>query len=187
MKAVLLASLFLSVSFTGHPNLAGKQECRVVRIIDGDTIDCLIDYKTIRVRLHAIDAPEKKQDFYTRSKEALSQLCQGKNAVLVQHGYDRYHRLIADLYVNNQHINYKMVELGMAWHFKKYSSDINLAELEKTARNHKKGLWSLKLPIAPWDYRAMKKHLKHGTARSSIVRLSIRNPVGLINQIVDFI
>jgi micrococcal nuclease len=164
MKPVLLSILFLSFSFSGHPNLSTKQECRIVRIIDGDTIDCLVNEKTIRVRLNAIDAPEKKQDFYMKSKQALSDLCYGKNAIIIQHGYDRYRRLIADVYVNQEHINSKMIQLGMAWHFKKYSSDSTLAELETTARIHKKGLWSVKFPIAPWDYRAMKKQLKHGVA-----------------------
>jgi micrococcal nuclease len=158
IKRIVLAIVFLSFSFSGQTNFSRKQECKVVGIIDGDTIDCLINYKTIRVRLHAIDAPEKKQDYYTRSKQALSSLCYGRQAILIEHGHDRYRRMIAEVYVNDKNINYKMVELGMAWHFKKYSSDNKLAAIEKSARNNKKGLWSLNFPIAPWDYRAIKKH-----------------------------
>ena len=120
-KRFLFAIAFLSISYSGQTNYVGGQACKIIRIIDGDTIDCLIDFKTVRVRLNAIDAPERKQDYYKRSKESLAGLCYGKEAVLVEHGHDRYRRLIADVYVHHQNINYKMVELGMAWHFKKYS------------------------------------------------------------------
>jgi len=157
IKSFVLAVVFVSISYSAQTNATVKQHCKIVGIVDGDTIDCLIDYKTIRVRLHAIDAPEKKQDYYTRSKEALSRICFGKYARLVEHGHDRYRRLIADVYVNNELVNYKMVKLGMAWHFTKYSSDKKLAELEQAARKNKKGLWAHPAPMAPWDYRAVKK------------------------------
>ena len=157
IKGLLLAIAFLSFSYNGQTNLAVSHDCKIIGIVDGDTIDCLINYKKIRVRLHAIDAPEKKQDYYSRSKQALAGLCNGKYARLVTHGHDRYRRLIADVYVSNELINYKMVELGMAWHFTKYSSDKKLAALQQAARKNKTGLWSLPAPIAPWDYRAVKK------------------------------
>jgi endonuclease YncB( thermonuclease family) len=47
----------------------------------------------------------------------------------------------------------------MAWHFKRYSSDRELARLEAEARSARIGLWSLDDPIAPWIYR------KDSTAR----------------------
>jgi micrococcal nuclease len=157
IKRFVLAIVLVSISFDAQTNGTVKQHWKIVGIVDGDTIDCLINSKTIRVRLHAIDAPEKKQDYYTRSKETLSRLCFGKYARLVEHGHDRYKRLIADIYVNNELVNYKMVELGMAWHFTKYSSDRKLAALQQAARKHKKGLWALPAPIAPWDCRAVRK------------------------------
>ena len=164
-KAFLLALVFISMSYHAQTNDILKQYCKVIGIVDGDTIDCLINSKTIRVRLHAIDAPEKKQDYYARSKQSLSELCFGKYARLIEHGHDRYRRLIADVYVDNELVNYKMVELGMAWHFTKYSSDSNLAALQQAARIKKKGLWSVPAPIAPWEYRALKKT---GRARSAV-------------------
>jgi micrococcal nuclease len=163
IKVIVLAIAFHCISIHGQTTLSAKEDCKVVGIIDGDTVDCLINFKTIRVRLHAIDAPERNQYYYARSKQALSALCYGKYAVLVKHGHDRYKRLIADVYVNKQHINYKMVELGMAWHFKKYSSDLKLSAIEQTARKNKRGLWAHQFPIAPWDYRALKKKSKPGS------------------------
>jgi len=161
---LFLALIFLSIPFHGQPNSGSKQEGKVIGIVDGDTIDCLVNSKIIRVRLNAIDAPEKKQDFYMKSKQALAELCYGKKVILVENGHDRYKRLIADVYVNDQYINSKMIELGMAWHYTKYSKDRNLSAREHIAKINKKGLWSTHFPIAPWDYRASKKSVKVKTA-----------------------
>ena len=47
-----------------------------------------------------------------------------------------------------------LVEDGWAWNFVKYSKSNRLGELEKNARESKKGLWAGKTLIAPWEYRA---------------------------------
>ena len=46
----------------------------VVAILDGDTIDVLVDRQPIRVRLAQIDAPEKRQAFGTRARQTLAGL-----------------------------------------------------------------------------------------------------------------
>jgi endonuclease YncB( thermonuclease family) len=50
-----------------------------------------------------------------------------------------------------------MVQKGMAWHFKKYSSDQTFAQAEQFARNQKIGIWSKSNAIAPWDYRSSRR------------------------------
>jgi endonuclease YncB( thermonuclease family) len=45
----------------------------------------------------------------------------------------------------------------MAWQYKEYSKDENLARLEAIVRSRKLGLWSQAAPQAPWDYRKAKK------------------------------
>jgi len=42
---------------------------------------------------------------------------------------------------------------GMAWHYKKYNQDADLAHLEVIARKNKVGLWGMREPVAPWDWR----------------------------------
>ncbi len=126
----------------------------MIKIVDGDTFDLLTeDTVKIRIRLNGIDCPERKQDYYQVCKDALSQYIFGKNVLLVSHGTDRWKRIIADVYVKKESINLKMVKNGYAWHFKKYSKDKKLAEAEEAARKKKIGLWKMKDPIAPWNYR----------------------------------
>lgn len=41
-------------------------------VLNGDTVDVLVDLKPVRVRLEEIDAPGKAQPWGTRSRQALS-------------------------------------------------------------------------------------------------------------------
>lgn len=127
---------------------------KAVRIIDGDTFDLLVVTTTHRIRLAGIDAPEKKQDFANASKELLGALCNNELLTVVVTDTDRNKRKIADIYTQHKlWINKELVAKGMAWHFVKYSSNKELAKAELLARKQKAGLWSLKNPVAPWDWR----------------------------------
>jgi len=52
----------------------------------------------IKIRLADIDAPESRQAFGARSKQALSDLCFQQEARLETQGRDRYGRTIAAVY-----------------------------------------------------------------------------------------
>jgi micrococcal nuclease len=129
---------------------------KVIKIVDGDTYDVLTkDYKTIRIRMNGIDAPEKKQAFGQKSKDYLSSLCFGKEVQIKPRNYDRNKRLIADSYtLSGNDLSREMVRSGYAWHFKKYSSDKKLADDENHARSMKAGLWADNEPVAPWAFRS---------------------------------
>ena len=133
-------------------SLTGK----VVKVTDGDTITVLVENQQIKIRLNEIDAPEAKQDFGQKSKEALADLIFEKEVRVVTHGEDRYGRTIGDVFVGQTNVNEKMIEDGWAWNFLKYSKSQRLADLEREARASKKGLWAGNNPISPWDYRAEK-------------------------------
>lgn len=51
---------------------------RVVRVLDGDTIDVMLSQHPVRVRLVNIDAPEKKQDYGRWSEKIMKSLVAGK-------------------------------------------------------------------------------------------------------------
>ena len=129
-------------------------QAKVVGIKDGDTFKVLYNNSEITIRLNHIDCPEKNQPYGKNAKWKASDLCFGKMVKIVSNGKkDRYKRLIAEVYFNNININKELVKNGLAWHFKKYSSDVEYAKLERQARKSKVGLWQEKNPIAPWDWR----------------------------------
>jgi endonuclease YncB( thermonuclease family) len=127
---------------------------KVVKVTDGDTITVLVEQRQVKVRLSAIDAPERKQDYSQKSTDALADLVFGKEVRIVSQGNDRYGRTIGDVFVGQMNVNEKLVEDGWAWNFFKYSQSQRLVELEREARDAKRGLWAGPSPVAPWEYRA---------------------------------
>lgn len=129
--------------------LSGK----VISIADGDTFTVLVGTTQYKIRLNGIDAPEIGQAFGTRAKEYLSGLIFNQNVNLWVKEKDLYDRFIADATITGLNINAKLVEVGLAWHYKAYSTDQNLSQLEINAKQRRVGLWADQLPTAPWDFR----------------------------------
>jgi endonuclease YncB( thermonuclease family) len=150
MKKILcfLIPLLFSLSAFAYP-------AKVVGIADGDTCTVLTaDKQQVKIRLAGIDCPESSQAFGTKAKQALSDKVFGQTVEVKEQNKDRYGRTVADLYVGARWINLEMVTEGWAWHYKAYSKDPQLAEVEQMARLAKLGLWADKAPVPPWDFRS---------------------------------
>jgi micrococcal nuclease len=153
MTLTLLTCLLVTGLFTVNAQV--EYFGKVVGIQDGDTFYVLdtITKRQVRVRFAHIDAPEKAQPYGEVSKRKLSSLCYGKIVRYIVYSYDRWERPIADVFVGDNWINLQMVETGLAWHFKRYSSDSTISNAEQSARNTKIGLWKDSNPIPPWEWR----------------------------------
>jgi micrococcal nuclease len=109
--SVLLALLLAFTAFSQEPVIHG----RVVGVTDGDTIKVLVAEKQLlRIRLAFCDAPEKKQAFGARAKEAMSDLAFGKDIELRPHAIDRYGRTVAQVGVDGKDVGEEMLRQGMA-------------------------------------------------------------------------
>lgn len=82
-------------------NIVARKDCRVVAILDGDTLECVDTQLNqpkkvdkIKVRLAYIDAPEKGQTFGQVSKRSLSDMVYQKQVTLKIHGQDKYNRTL---------------------------------------------------------------------------------------------
>ena len=132
----------------------------VVRIIDGDTVVLLsADKKQARVRLAESDAPEKAQAFGEKSRQALAAMAYRQQVKVIDIGQDRYGRTIGVLLLGEKNLNASMVEQGMAWVYRQYSTNANLLSLENEARTERIGIWLDTNPIPPWQFRKNKKEL----------------------------
>ncbi|MFZ9660836.1 MAG: thermonuclease family protein [Chitinophagaceae bacterium] len=149
-------------SFSQKHSVPAPFSGKVVRILDGDTYEVLTPGKTlVRIRMMGIDAPEKNQAFGQRSKQTLGMLCGGQLVSVQPTGVDRYGRVLAYAY-NSQgmNINAEMVRRGMAWHYKHYSKDPQLANAERFAQSNRIGIWSDPQIMAPWEFRKFRRNRK---------------------------
>ena len=133
-------------------------------VVDGDTLK--IDNK--KIRLHGIDAPEMKQlcqrtflsififSFNKNykcgeiSKKKLQGYTKNYNISCKVEGIDRYNRILGTCYKNKININSRMVRLGYAVAYRKYSKKYLSAERE--AKREELGLWKGTFDM-PWDWR----------------------------------
>ena len=150
-------SFWSQLFFSCEPDQAiPEKEVRltVYRIIDGDSFEGRANGQNYRIRLFGIDAPEKGQDFYQKSKDRLGQLCKEGPINIKIRNKDYFGRWVADAYsFKGEFINQTMIKDGLAWHFTKYSKDPTLKKLESDARDSLLGIWSIKDPTPPWEYR----------------------------------
>lgn len=148
-NAVLLGIFCLSSPFA-FADFTGK----VVHISDGDTVRVLDSSNTQhRIRLAGIDAPESKQAFGTKSKQALAEMIFSKNVYIKEISQDRYGRTVGQIYLNNVDINKEMVKGGWAWAYREYLVDKSYVPAEQAAKQKKLGLWADPNPIYPSQFR----------------------------------
>lgn len=136
-----------------HATWQGK----VVGVSDGDTITVLHDGKAEIIILYGIDCPEKKQSFGKRAKKFTYDMVFGKNVEVEPVTTDRHGGTTAWVNIDGTTLNEELLKAGLAWHYKKYSSEWHLTVLEAQARRSKVGLWRHPRHIPPWDYRSGKR------------------------------
>lgn len=154
--AIMLCALVLSAIFGTHAFAAGKIEGRVVGVTDGDTVTILTaNHEQVRVRLAEIDAPESKQPWGRKAKQALSDMVFSRVVSIEPRGTDRYGRTLAKVYVGSTYVNAEMVRLGAAWAYREYLTDYSLISLEAQAHKARRGLWAMPpgQTVAPWEWR----------------------------------
>ena len=129
-----------------------------LKVIDGDTIHI----GKVKYRFHGIDAPEISQICKIQnknikcgllSKKKLLQKINNNKVDCKKKAVDRYKRIVAECFVNNQSLSSYLVKNGYAFAYKKYSKQF--VEDEMFAKKNRLGLWAMEFQY-PWDYRRNK-------------------------------
>ena len=139
------------------PTLLFAWDGKVVSVTDGDTIKVLKDGKQVKIRLASIDCPEKGQPYGNTAKRFAANMVAGKVVKIWPTDTDRYGRIVAFIFVGDKNLNKELLSSGLAWHYKKYSRDPELAKLEFEERSKKIGLWKEPDPVPPWEWRRGKQ------------------------------
>lgn len=129
---------------------------KVIRVIDGDTYDILLNKSTIRVRMYGIDCPEKKQEYGLNAKLFAEKYLLNKDVKLTILSKDLYQRSISKIYLGDIYFNKLLIDSGYAWHYSKYSNDKDLETSMNIAKSNKIGLWSKNRYIEPEIFRKKK-------------------------------
>lgn len=168
-KATLAVGLALFVCSSFAARLNG----RVIGIIDGDTVDLLVDGpETIRVRVAGVDAPESRQAFGGVAKHRLSDLVFSHPVVVEWTKRDRYGRVVGKIVNSQGDVGLLLVRDGLAWHYKKYQLEQSYEDrrlydqAERSARARRIGIWSDPNAMSPWDFRKLPKSERKSPLRN---------------------
>lgn len=153
MKRVVFSFLLLATVFPASL-FAAEIQGKVIRVLDGDTIEVLQEKKPIRIRLLNIDAPEKNQPFGNWSTNQLKNLIAEQPVTVTYTQEDRYGRVLGLVVTTNgTEANRYMVQSGAAWVYERYNTDSALPAMQREAQEQKRGLWAESNPVPPWELR----------------------------------
>ena len=151
IKVFLLTSICLIFFFVTYFDVKSSE----IKVIDGDTIYL----KNEKIRFSGIDTPEIKQTCNKnnetikcgiQAKELLINKIGNNKVKCVKNGIDKYNRILAECFVNNQSLSKYLVREGYAFAYRKYST--KYVQAEDYAKKNKKGMWAMTFEY-PWDYR----------------------------------
>jgi micrococcal nuclease len=146
MKRLLALLVIVAVLLLSCAPVATESQVKVVRVIDGDTIEIA---GGAHVRYIGMDTPETypKVEFYGPEAKAKNiELVEGKLVTLEKDvsETDKYGRLLRYVYVDGVFVNGELVRLGYA-EAVSYPPDTRcqwqLEQLEKEAKAAKLGIW----------------------------------------------
>lgn len=133
--------------------VSSLQEAQVINVVDGDTIDVLIDSVEYRVRYILVDTPETKhpekpvEPFGPEAAEANRQLVEGKTVLLEKDvsETDRYGRLLRYVWVGDVMVNEELLRQGLA-QVSTFPPDVKYVdrflEVQRQAQAAGVGMWS---------------------------------------------
>ena len=116
---------------------APSETAVVTEIIDGDTINVLVDGRSYRVRYIGIDTPEQDEACYADATDANAAWVEGQTVRLVQDvsNTDRFDRLLRYVYVDDVLVNAELVAGGWA-ESKRYPPDDALFDFMEDLEDH---------------------------------------------------
>lgn len=144
---------------TSTPDIKQSQETSFIRVIDGDTIEVLVNGKKETVRVIGIDTPEivdprKTVQCFGQEASRYAKLYFEHSGIKIwleadptQEDKDKYHRLLRHVFTDDNSVNFGkvMISLGYASEYTynvPYKYQIIYKQAEKEARDNKKGLWA---------------------------------------------
>lgn len=137
----------------------------IVNVSDGDTVTLRAPDGQRRIRMDSIDAPEEGhgadqpgQPYAEASRKNLAGLVAGKTLTAQCYEQDQYGRDVCALILDDgRSANRLQVESGYAWAYTArkgdYLRDKAMPDLQRQAKDAKRGLWVDQNAMQPWKWR----------------------------------
>lgn len=163
LVTVLLLCGWLAVHL-GAPLIASQRSaggagriCELERVLDGDSLRISCDGETIEVRLHCIDAPERRQrPWGARARSHLRRIAPTR-VEMESVEIDHFGRTVARVYStgpDRRMLNLEQVSGGYAAVYDRYCTEERFLRAEHEARRKGLGIWSAPGPQqTPWAFR----------------------------------
>lgn len=152
-KLIALPALFLLLA--ALPTHAAAPTYKVIKVVDGDTVDVQVGKKVERIRMIGMDTPETVdprkpvQCFAKEASARAKQLLLGKQVQLVadptQGERDKYGRLLRYVISDGLNFNKRLIAEGYAHEYTyniPYKYQAYFKQTQKDAQKAQKGLWS---------------------------------------------
>jgi len=174
----VFAFSFLVCQQVKAASIAGK----VVEVNEGDEITIFNLNRNVRIKLMAIDAPEKDQAFGAAAKQHLFDLVNDKFVSVEYQGVGQRSILIGRVLADGNDICAQMVRDGAAWFD---ASNQNLLtqeqrdiyyQSEQAARSEKRGLWQSGDAVAPWEFVKAQELKKASTPTAVVTSGNLNEP-----------
>lgn len=152
---LVIAVLFITVGCELDQGKSNFIPAEVTKVVDGDTVNVMVNGQEETVRMLLIDTPETVhptkpvQPYGSEASHFVKELLNGQTIQLEMDigERDKYGRLLAYVYVNDQMVNKLLLKKGLArvaYVFEpntKYVDDFY--EIQKQARQQAIGIWSM--------------------------------------------
>lgn len=132
---LLIPSLILNYSLYQRAKTAEKG-LKVIEVFDGDSF--VLETKQV-VRLYNVNAPELEFCGGEEAKERLRELVLGKTIRLEEAVPDKFGRIVALVYVDNNFINKIMLQEG--WGLYEWHKSEELLKVSQEAREARRGIY----------------------------------------------
>lgn len=150
------ATTYVIAGYAGPVMPSGLASARIVKVVDGDTVDVILDGKTVTLRLIGMDSPEvvdprkPVQCFGREASNRGHQILDGQTVYLeadpTQGERDKYGRTLRYLWLpDGRSYEWTMIDDGYAHEYTydapyRYQADFKAAQ--RDAMEHNRGLWS---------------------------------------------
>lgn len=156
--AILVSVIVLSAQSLpkNDQDFSTRETAKVLKVIDGDTIEVNLNNKKEAVRLIGIDSPEIKDErkpvqcFGKEASAKAKEVLTGKAIILksdpTQGDRDEYGRLLRYVFLDGANFNKLMISKGYAYEYTfkniRYKYQPEFVKAEKKAEQNKAGLWT---------------------------------------------